>query len=141
MARRYSTRGIRKARVYTIKQAARIVGVSEVTFRKWPKQGLKIISDKRPYLVRGEELIDFLRKRQSSNRMHMRRDQFRCLSCDGPCDAANQRAEFRPLTELTGRLSANCKDCGNKVGRFCSIAQLHALGETLTIVFKAKTQA
>lgn len=141
MARRYSTRGISKARVYTFKQAARIVGVSEVTFRKWPSQGLKIISDKRPYLVCGDDLIEFLRKRQSTNKKHMRPDQFHCFGCRGPCDPEGKIAEFQPLTDLTGRLSAKCMACGNKVGRFCSTGEVQALGETLAIAFKVRTQA
>ena len=71
MARRFSSRGICKDRVYTIKMAARIIGVSEATFRKWTKDGLRLIADQRPYLVRGADLIEFLVKREAANKVMM----------------------------------------------------------------------
>jgi hypothetical protein len=53
MGRRYSIKGLAKDWVYDFQQASRIIGVSMSTFRKFSKKGLRVISDKRPKLVRG----------------------------------------------------------------------------------------
>ena len=127
--KRYSLRGICKSRVYTYKSAARIVGVSLATFRKWPKEGLQVITDKRPYLVRGADLIDFLTKRMARNRHPMEQGQFLCMSCKGPRHAASGSIGYLPQTNLTGRLSALCGACGGKVGRFCSTQEARELGQ------------
>jgi hypothetical protein len=120
MARRFSKRGISKDRVYTIKLAARIVGVSEATFRKWPRDGLRLIADQRPFLVRGADLINFLQKRETANKVTMGKEQFYCMTCKAPRDPREGSVTYKPTTDLTGRLSGLCGACGGKVGRFCS---------------------
>ena len=120
MSKRYSTRGISKARVYKLKVAARILGVSLPTFRKWAKEGLNIIKDARPYLVRGADLLSFLTKREDEKRFTMAKGQFFCMRCDGPRDPDKTTLVFLPINAVTGRLSAVCSVCGGKVGRFAS---------------------
>jgi len=122
MARRFQTRGISKDRVYTIKMAARTVGVSEQTFRQWHKDGLHLISDKRPYLVRGADLIDFLKKREKANKVPMCKGQFFCMACKAPRDARKGSITYSATTALTGRLSGLCAVCGGKLGQFCRAA-------------------
>lgn len=119
MARRFSSRGICKDRVYTIKMAARIIGVSEATFRKWTKDGLRLIADQRPYLVRGADLIEFLVKREAANKVMMAKGQFYCMRCKSPRDPSDGSVSYQPITESTGRLSAICGKCGGKIGQFC----------------------
>lgn len=141
MGKRVSTRGLSKDRVYILKTAARIIGVSEATFRRWPKEGLRIISDQRPYLVRGADLIAFLKKREAANKVIMQEGQFYCMHCKAPTNPRNGSATFRQSTALTGRLSAVCGVCGGKVGRFCSV--VHA-AETLgmpAVALSAVSQA
>ena len=119
MARRFSSRGICKDRVYTIKIAARIIGVSEATFRKWSNAGLRQITDQRPYLIRGADLIEFLTKREAANKVTMAKGQFFCMRCKAPRDPSDGSISYQPTTESTGRLRAICGVCGCKVGQFC----------------------
>lgn len=141
MARRYSTRGISAARVYTYKQAARIINVSEATFRKWPRQGLNVIIDKRPFLVRGADLIEFLKLRQTSKQKPTTKTQCFCMRCKAPCELRGAVATYSANNDLTGRLSGICADCGCKIGRFCSVSDLAELGQVLTITCNATAQA
>lgn len=141
MARRHSTRGISAARVYIYKQAARIIGVSEATFRKWPKQGLRVITDKRPFLVRGADLIEFLQKRQTASLKPTTKTQCFCMRCKMPREFRERAATYTPQSNLTGRLSGLCAECGCKIGRFCKGADVAELAALLVIVNKANTQA
>ena len=135
--KRYCLRGVCKSRVYTFKLAARIVGVSLATFRKWPKEGLKVITDKRPFLVRGADLIDFLNRRMAANRHIMTKDQIFCMRCKAPRTPLSGTLAFTPHGKLTGRISARCSECRGKIGRFCSTSEMEERGETLGIAIKA----
>lgn len=128
MGRRFSTRGLSKDRVYTLKLAARTIGASEATIRKFPKQGLRVIKDSRPYLVRGADLIEFLQKREAANRNEMADGQFYCMTCKAPCEAKQGPIIYTPTTSLTGRLSGLCGECGGKVGRFCKASDAPSEG-------------
>lgn len=119
MGRRYQTRGLSKDRTYTLKMAARTIGLSEATMRKYAKQGLRVIRDSRPYLVRGADLIEFLQKREAANRNDMADGQFFCMTCKAPRGAVQASITFETYSSLTGRLSGLCGVCGGKVGRFC----------------------
>lgn len=141
MGRRYSLRGISKNRVYTYKVASRIVGVSEAAFRKWPDKGMRVINDKRPHLVRGADLIEFLERLQAAKKRPMTKTQFYCLRCNAPRDALGGVVEYSTITDLTGRISGLCAVCGGKIGRFCKASDLAPLSASLTISFKAKVQA
>ncbi|WP_416882850.1 hypothetical protein [Marivita sp.] len=120
MARRFPTRGLCKDRVYAIKNAARIIGVSEATFRKWPKDGLRLITDQRPYLVRGADLIEFMQKRAAANKAPTEKGQFYCMTCKVPRNPRDGTLTYKATTALTGRISGICDACGGKVGQFCS---------------------
>lgn len=139
--KRYSLRGLCKSRVYTFKMAARIVGVSLATFRKWPKQGLRAITDKRPYLVRGADLIDFLTKRMEQNRCPMGKGQFHCMTCHAPRDAEPGSLAYTPQTTRTGRLSGRCGTCGGKMGRFCNPENARQMIEANRAAINAATHA
>lgn len=119
MGRRYQTRGLAKDRIYTLKMAARTIGSSEATIRKYGKQGLRVIRDSRPHLVRGADLIEFLQKREAANRNNMADGQFYCMKCKAPRDAVSDSIVFTAYSPLTGRLSGVCGVCGGKMGRFC----------------------
>jgi hypothetical protein len=141
MARLYSLRGISKDRVYTFKMAARTVGVSEATFRKWPAQGLKVITDQRPYLVRGADLLEYLKNRQMANKRPMAKTQFFCMRCKAPRHASGDGINYLPTTELTGRLSGNCAVCGARIGRFCKASDLEELAENQAIRRNTRVEA
>lgn len=119
MARRFAVDGISENRVYKVQTAARLIGVSEPTFRKWSKVGLRIMSDKRPHLVRGADLIDFLQKRRAASKRIMAVDQFYCMRCKAPRHPLAGSLTYSPLNALTGRLSGLCDQCGANFGRFC----------------------
>ncbi len=138
MAQRYSKRGISKARVYTVKNAARIVGVSELTLRKWSRDGLKIIRDKRPHLLRGADLIDYLNKRHVANRNPMTETQCYCMRCKAPKNPMGGAFVFQQTSDLTGRLSGLCGDCGGKFGRFCNPSDLEFLSKVIAISHKPR---
>ena len=119
MGSRIRPQGVARDRTYTVALAARAVGVSEHTLRKWGKQGLRIIRDRRPHLVRGADLQEFIAKRRKGRRAKLGSGQFYCLRCKAPRAALAGSVVFTSTTALTGRLSGLCAGCGAKVVCFC----------------------
>lgn len=134
MGRRYSTHGIAKDRVYDVQTAARIIGVSIGTFRKFPARGLKLVSTTRPILVRGEHLIEFLKEQAGANKQPCRPEQFFCMSCKAPRDALGRTADYIPNNTHTGRLQALCSVCESTVSKFSNPAKVRALKGALDIL-------
>jgi hypothetical protein len=58
--RRPDRRRVKLLRSYTIDEAARTLEVHRNTVRHWIKAGLRVIDDKRPILILGSDLADFL---------------------------------------------------------------------------------
>lgn len=114
MAKKISTRGLRKHRIYRIDEAARCLGVCKATVRRWVSDGLPAVSDKRPFLIRGADLIAFLNARKAKRRR-----------CDlGECFCVKCRAPKRPIAHgahitlsRAGRpqLRGECADCGTSM--------------------------
>lgn len=129
MGKRYNKRALSKDRVYRIKAAARAIGASEATMRTLDREGLPTIKDKRPFLIRGADLIEFLEKREAASRKPLGQDQFFCMSCHGRREAAEGSVVYHPASTSHGRLSALCGVCGGKVGRFAKAAEVAALAE------------
>jgi predicted site-specific integrase-resolvase len=71
---------------YTIKEMSEHLGVSEKTCHRWIESGLPIVTGgKKPILILGSEIKDFLRKKDSKKNIKLKRNEFYCLTCKGRC--------------------------------------------------------
>jgi len=61
MAKKYNWRAINIHFSYEIKQAAKALKCSEATIRNWIKEGLPIYKDRKPLLIEGADLRQFVR--------------------------------------------------------------------------------
>ena len=52
-------------RGYSVDEVARARGVTKGTVRRWTKSGLPAITDQKPLLILGEDLIEFLTMRKA----------------------------------------------------------------------------
>ena len=126
MARkRWSVRRIKRLRAYRIEEVAAAVGVHKRTIQNWVKEGLPLIDQNRPQLVRGSDLISFHEQRHAHRKQRCLPGQLYCLKCKRPQFAAEGFAYFQPGTDGTaGNLSAICKSCGSIVNRRVSNRKL-----------------
>jgi len=84
MAKRVTSNRIKKNQTYSIIELAEAAMVSQITVRRWIKDGMATIDDHRPALVMGFSALDFLGARQAKAKQPMQTHQFYCLRCKAP---------------------------------------------------------
>ncbi|TIL63836.1 helix-turn-helix domain-containing protein [Mesorhizobium sp.] len=130
--RRPSVRGVKMHRNYTVDETARATGACKGTVRRWLKHGLPAITDQKPALILGGDLIDFL-KRRNPPRQVCRPHECYCFSCRQPKAPAFGAVEFLPLTASSGNLRALCESCSTVMHKRVASAKLDHLGTLVDV--------
>lgn len=129
MARRHSRAGLSIHRCYSVDEAARVAGVCRATVRRWIKTGLPVIDDRRPALISGRELSTFLEARRKRRKRKCAANEFYCLSCKEPRQAAFGDAEIVSRSRSTANVRALCAQCGALMHKRISLKMLPPLSE------------
>lgn len=127
-ARNPSRAGIRQNRSYAIAEAARALGVARGTVRRWISDGLPAITDRKPHLILGGELIDFLTAKRRP-KVKCEPHQFFCFSCGVPRAAAFREIELKPTNRAAPNLRALCETCSTVMHKRAGGKTLQALRE------------
>lgn len=117
---------------YTVEDASRVVGVSKGTVRRWLKSGLPSINDRKPVLILGGDLSDFLKARSKPKARCDLTECF-CFRCRVPRMPAENMADFIPLKPTGGNLRALCGTCGTLMHKRVSDDQFKALRVILDV--------
>lgn len=124
---------IKKHLTYTVTEAAETLGASTATIRNWIKQGLPIQKDRRPYLILGQDLRDFIQKNTNAKRYKLQNSELNCFKCNAGRRPINNAVVLFPQTAKTSRLQGKCDDCGGKVSRVISNALLSEFSKVFEI--------
>lgn len=127
-----SWRGVNRHRSYTVDEAARARGVAKGTVRRWLKSGLPAISDRKPLLILGADLAQFLEDRRATKQTGKLNECF-CFACRAPRAPAAGMADFVPLSATSGNLRALCCDCAGVMHKRVSLAKLPELQAILDV--------
>ncbi len=106
--------GLSTYRNYKVEEAARALGVCKESIRRWVKRGLPAITDKRPTLIRGADLIAYLIARKAP-KTQCGPHQCYCVKCRQPrapmisTGAITINGKGRPF------LRGVCGDCGTRM--------------------------
>jgi len=121
----------------TVEEAAQKLGVHKGTVRRWIKRGLPALTDRKPILILGDDLIDWLKAQRPKPQM-CGPDELYCMKCRCPRQAADAKAELLPSPNGGGNLRAHCDECGALMHRRIGEGQINQLRQHLSI---AITQA
>lgn len=139
--RRPDWRRIKSLRNYTFDEAARTLGVHRQTVRHWVSyQGLPAITDQRPFLIVGSDLIAFLKKRRVDGKRMCDEGEMFCLKCRLPRKPAEGIVEYVPATASRGTLSAICPTCTTLMWRFVSASRLPDLERQFGVSLQPRQQ-
>lgn len=133
-AKRSNFRAIRAGRTYTIDEAATLLQLSIAAVRSWVKAGLPILKAKRPYLIIGEDLIDFHKARQNGAKRPLAPDQFFCLRCKAQTRPDGGLVDAIAQNGKTLRLVGMCETCGGMCNRMIGRNALADVEKLFTVM-------
>jgi hypothetical protein len=122
--RTYNTRLIKRDYGYFISEIADLFQLHPNAVRRWIKAGLRTVDDRRPILVHGGDLIDFLNARQAERKQKCASDELYCCRCRLPRKSLFNRVEVRILNKAKLSLSGRCAACGARMNRAGSVARI-----------------
>ena len=112
MTRRRSWRAIKRHRSYTYEEAARALRAHKNTVANWAKSGaLVALTNGKPHIILGRDLIDFLKERKARNRIKLGPGEFYCLGCKTARRPAEGLVEALPGDTGPVNLRAICPVC------------------------------
>ena len=120
-------------RNYMIEEVASLFGVHKNTVRQWVKGGLPICDEKKPMLILGSVLRQFLQNKRVKNKHKMQPYEFFCMCCKSPQRPAENMVEYEMVNSSRGRLRALCPTCANLMNKYISIGNLTKLQSELDI--------
>lgn len=130
--RKASRRGIKIHRNYTVDEVARNLGVAKATVRRWIKSGLPALTERRPTIILGSDLAQFLSTPKAPCQTCQLHECY-CVKCRIPQKPAGEMAEYISLTASTGNLRAICPTCGTMMHKRVRRDVLSALGSILDV--------
>jgi hypothetical protein len=125
---------VKTHRNYTVEEVATRFGVHRNTVREWIRRGLRTCDDKRPTLILGRDLAEFLRARRTKNRQTCAPGEIYCVRCRGPRSPAGGTAEYQPRTATLGNLIGICPHCGARMYRSVNRSRLDQIRGSLEIM-------
>ena len=121
---RENPRLVKIHRSYSVEEVGRLFGRHKNSVLRWLKTGLPAIDGRKPYLIRGRDLADFLERRRVSRKRPCGTSEMFCLRCRAPRAPVALCAFYEPQTPLLGNLKATCGTCGSAMNRRTSAAKL-----------------
>ncbi len=131
--KRHSHKRVKRLRTYNVTEAAATTGATSATVRLWLKGGLKAIPDCFPLIIRGADLINYLRDRAKGRKHPCGPGRLFCLSCKQPKRPAFGEVEFVLDGHELGTLIGLCPQCSTVMRRRSSRARLYSAVGDLTI--------
>ena len=129
-------RRVKIHRSRTVEEVAELFGTHKNTVRAWIKAGLPTVDSKRPTLILGRDLAAFLQARRASKKQPCRPGELYCVRCRAPRLPAGDMADYQPVTEKFGNLTAICPDCDCIINRRVSLAGLKRVQGKMEITFR-----
>ncbi len=126
-------RQIKIHRSYTVEEAASLLDVHKNTVREWIKRGLPTVDDRRPMLILGRDLFEFLQEKKTKSKRPCTASEIYCVKCRAPKIPAEGMVEYQPTTESLGNLFGICPDCESGMNRWTSLAKLKPMLKVLGV--------
>ncbi|MEO9515810.1 MAG: hypothetical protein ABJH20_20470 [Rhizobiaceae bacterium] len=136
MAKRVSTRKIKKHRLYSYDEAGDLLGVTRHTVRSWRASGLEVMAATKPHYILGAELIRYIDDKQVKRSIKMTLDQMYCLKCKAPRKLLWGMVDYIPNSDTKARLTGLCETCEGGLQRFVSKGDLGKFSQIYEITSK-----
>jgi hypothetical protein len=126
-------RRVKIHRNYTVEEVAKLYGRYRNTVREWIRRGLPTIDRKRPMLILGRDLAEFIQARRLKNKQKCQPGEIYCVRCRTPRKPAEEMADCQPITTTLGNLIGICPNCESIMYRRVNLAKLEQVRGSLVI--------
>ena len=106
--------------------------MSKATVRRWLKSGLPALTEQKPTLILGDDLIAFLKARTPA-KQSCRLEECYCLSCRKPRRPAFEEFEVRLHENGGGMVTGLCGTCSAIMNKRVSADGLSRIRALLTV--------
>ena len=120
-------------RNYTVEEVADLFSIHKNTVRSWVKEGLATNDDKRPMLILGSNLKQYLQSKRKSKKLKCLPFEIYCLRCRLPQVPAENMVEYEPINGSMGHLIGLCPSCTGIINKYFTIAKLEQIKDKLDI--------
>jgi len=121
-------------RSYTVEEVALLYEVHKRTVRNWLIKGLAACDDKRPLLILGSDLKQFLQQQRKVNKRKCKPSELYCLKCREPRIPNQNTIEFIEETNTKGRVIAACSVCNSLMNKYFKIESLSEIQRDLAVI-------
>jgi hypothetical protein len=121
MSKKFNPNLVKLHRSYTVEEIANLLRVHKNTVRAWLKEGLTAIDNKRPLLILGSVLRDFLQSRRNKYKKKCQAGEIYCVSCKSPQLPSADLIEYEAINDTTNRIIAICPKCGAVMNKFTNV--------------------
>jgi len=140
--RRADWRRIKGKLSYTIDEAAHALGTHRNTVRHWVKKvGLPAMTEARPHLILGGDLVAFLRARRTARKRRCGPGELYCLRCRAPRRPVPGLLEYRALTSTRARIVGICSTCEAILHRFVSTHRAAAVATEFNLQIEGRHES
>ncbi len=133
MAKRPNPNLAKIHRSYTVEEVADLFSVHKNTVRAWIKDGLAINDNKRPLLILGSSLRDYLQAKRANNKHKCLPHEMYCLRCKAPQRPAENMVDYEEINARTGRLIGICPCCNSIINKYLRVDQIEHIRGKLDI--------
>lgn len=134
MKRNHNHNRIKKNYSYSVAEACETLRVHKNTFLSWiKKEGLKATDGKKPFLVHGSDLKEFLQKRQDAQKVKCKDDELFCTKCQRPQRPFGNLIDVFLLTKTRGNLQGLCSICDTKTNKIFGVKKFDLVRKTFDI--------
>ena len=99
------------------------------------KQDLLVIDKRRPKLIHGEALVQFLIEQRMNAKQPCQTGQIYCVGCRAPKHPSGDMADYVRRSKGAGNLRGLCPDCDRFIYRRVSLAALDKVRGDLDVTF------
>lgn len=121
--RKPDLRRIRPTKTYTLPEIAEGLDRNIATVRRWLGAGLPALDERKPTLVAGDALRDWLKKEWSRRKRKCEPCELYCFKCRSPRLPKRGTVLIQDRNEKTVAISALCSECGSKMNQAGSLSR------------------
>ena len=131
--RKYNTNLIKETLSYSIYDIASLFGIHRATVRQWFKEGLPMIDNRKPYLVLGSDLKEFIKKRQGNRKTRCSTNELYCCKCRKPRTSWNNLVDLKILNERRFLIMGICSQCDTRINKLSSLKKIDNIKEIFAV--------